>query len=71
LNLAFISNYPNITAYMERLGNIPAFADTLDIEASKEGYFLSWNQPTNGLFVPAGPVVNAKSGVAVRASIMS
>jgi len=65
LNLKFIRDYPHIASYLRRLGNIPAFADSLDIQASKQGYFLSWNQPTNGYFVPAGPVVNIRSGVAV------
>ncbi len=65
LNRGFIRDYPNIAAYLARLGAIPAFADTLDLQASKDGYFLSWNQPTNANFVPAGPVVDPRSGVAV------
>lgn len=65
LNLKFIRDYPNITDYMNRLGEIPAFADTLDVEAFKEGYFLAWNQPTEGYFIPAGPIVDTRSGVAV------
>lgn len=65
LNKRFISEYSNITAYLNRLGTIPAFSDSLDLPASKEGYFLSWNQPTNAKFVPVGPVVNLRSGVAI------
>lgn len=65
LNKNFMYEYTNIAGYLSRLGAIPAFADTLDIQASKDGYFLSWNQPTNANFVPAGPVVNPRSGVAV------
>ena len=65
LNKNFIYNYTNISAYLSRLGAIPAFADTLDLQASKNGYFLSWNQPTNGNFVPVGPAVDSRSGVAV------
>lgn len=65
LNRNFVRDYPNIAAYLARLGAIPAFADTLDLQASKDGYFLSWNQPTNAHFVPAGPVVDPRSGVAV------
>lgn len=65
LNKSFIYNHTNIAAYLSRLGAIPAFADTLDLQASKNGYFLSWNQPTNANFVPVGPVVDPRSGVAV------
>ena len=65
LNSAFIRDYPSITLYLERLGNIDDFADTLDIKSAKAGYFLSWNQPTNAHFVPSGPIVNSRSGVAV------
>ena len=65
LNLKFISDYPSITNYMTRLGEIPAFANTLDVEAFKEGYFLAWNQPTEGYFIPAGPLVDPRSGVTV------
>ena len=65
LNLKFISDYPHIAGYMNRLGEIPAFADTLDVDAFKEGYFLAWNQPTDGYFIPAGPVVAPRSGVAI------
>lgn len=66
LNLKFLCDYPQITGYMKRLGKIPAFANTLDIEATKEGYFLSWNQPSNGYFTPAGPIVDPASGIAIR-----
>ena len=65
LNKHFIRDYPNITNYMERLGEIPAFGGTLDIQAVKEGYFLAWNQPTEGNFTPLGPEVNPRSGVAI------
>ncbi len=66
LNLKYLYHYPNIVDYMNRLGKISAFADTLDIQALKEGYFLSWNQPTNGHFVPEGPVVNPRTGIAMN-----
>ena len=65
LNFNYICDYPNVSGYMARLGEIPAFADTLDIQALKEGYFLSWNQPTNRHFVPEGPIVNPRSGIAI------
>ncbi len=65
LNKNFIYAYTNIAAYLSRLGAIPAIADTLDLQASKDGYFLSWNQPTNANFVPEGPAVDPRSGVAV------
>ncbi|MDX2348972.1 MAG: glutathione S-transferase C-terminal domain-containing protein [Porticoccus sp.] len=65
LNKNFIRAYPNITDYMRRLGEISAFGDTLDVQAFKEGYFLAWNQPTEGYFTPAGPEVNPRSGVAI------
>lgn len=65
LNRHFIRDYPHLAAYLGRLGAIPEFAATLDLQASKDGYFLSWNQPTNAGFVPAGPLVDPRSGVAV------
>tara|TARA_R110001583_G_scaffold195551_1_gene376015 strand:+ start:27297 stop:28208 length:912 start_codon:yes stop_codon:yes gene_type:complete len=65
LNLKYLSDYPHISAYMSRLGDIPAFAETLDVEALKEGYFCSWNQPTDGYFIPEGPIVNPRTGIAV------
>lgn len=66
LNARFVRDTPALSGYMARLGEIPAFADTLDIEALKAGYFLSWNQPTVGGFVPAGPPVDPRSGVALH-----
>lgn len=71
LNKSFMSEYTNIAAYLSRLGEIPAFADTLDLQASKDGYFLSWNQPTNANFVPAGPIVDPHSGVAVAGASLA
>lgn len=68
LNKCFIRDYNNIAAYLNRLGAVPAFADTLDLQASKQGYFRSWNQPTNANFVPAGPAVDPRSGVAWRSA---
>lgn len=65
LNKHFIRDYPNITDYMARLGEISAFGGTLDIQAVKDGYFLAWNQPTEGSFTPLGPEVNPRSGVAI------
>jgi putative glutathione S-transferase len=63
LNAKFLRDYPKLSEYLERLGKIPAFGDTLDVEAVKDGYFLSWNQPTEGTFVPSGPPVDPRSGV--------
>lgn len=65
LNLAYLRSYSNIAAYMARLAEIPAMAQTLDIESAKAGYFLSSNQPCDGSFVPAGPLVDARSGIAL------
>lgn len=65
LNKHFIRDYPNITDYMTRLGEIPAFGETLDVQAVKNGYFLAWNQPTEGNFTPLGPEVNPRSGIAI------
>lgn len=65
LNKNFIRDYPNITYYMTRLGEIPAFGETLNVQAFKDGYFLAWNQPTEGNFTPVGPEVNPRSGVAI------
>ncbi len=65
LNLNYLSSYPNISAYMLRLANIADFADTLDVQTMKAGYFHSWNQPTPGYFVPEGPIVDPRSGLAI------
>lgn len=69
LNRNFIYEFAHIAEYLDLLGSIPAFSDTLDLQASKEGYFLSWNQPTNAHFVPAGPIVDSRSGVALAATV--
>tara|TARA_R110002072_G_scaffold97995_2_gene215751 strand:+ start:32862 stop:33776 length:915 start_codon:yes stop_codon:yes gene_type:complete len=69
LNKHFIRDYPNITDYLTRLGELPAFSDTLDVQAFKDGYFLAWNQPTEGHFTPVGPQVNLRSGVALASVI--
>ncbi len=66
LNRYFLSDYPAISEYMERLGSLRAFSDTFDLEAMKEGYFLSWNQPTNGKFIPQGPPIDAATGLAQK-----
>lgn len=71
LNRGFIRDYPNIAAYLGRLGALPAFAETLDLQAAKSGYFLSWNQPTNASFVPAGPLVDPHCGVALASVDMA
>lgn len=65
LNRNFIRDFPFTAAYTQRLSQVPGFGDTLDISAMKEGYFLSWNQPTFGGFVPDGPMVNDQSGIAL------
>ena len=65
LNSNYLNHYPNICEYMERLSLVKGFAETLDIQALKKGYFLSWNQPTNGHFVPNGPSVNDSTGIAL------
>ncbi len=66
LNFKYICDYPNIANFMSRMGEHPAFADTLDVKELKKGYFLSWNQPTNGLFVPEGPTVHPCTGIAIN-----
>jgi len=71
LNAKFLRDYPRLSEYMKRLGKVPAFGDTLDIEAAKQGYFLSRNQPTDGTFVPVGPAVHARSGVSCHPSAVA
>lgn len=65
LNKKFIRDYTNIAGYMARLGKIPAFGETLDVQAFKDGYFLAWNQPTEANFTPLGPAVDPRSGTAI------
>lgn len=63
LNKKFIGEYPKITQYLGNLARNKGFGDTLDINEVKDGYFLSWNQPTEGKFVPIGPEVDPDTGV--------
>lgn len=63
LNRKAIRDHRNIAAYMDRVSRLRGFADTLHIPTIKEGYFLSWNQPGNGKFVPVGPSVDERTGV--------
>ena len=65
LNMHYLREFSNINCYMRRLGEISAFANTLDIHELKKGYFLSWNQPTNGYFIPEGPLVDPSTGIAI------
>lgn len=67
LNLKFLCEFSNIKQYMSCLGELSAFADTLNIRETKKGYFLSWNQPTNGYFIPEGPMVDLSTGIATLA----
>lgn len=65
LNARTIRNYPAISAYLARLAQIPAFAQTLDLAATRRGYYRSWNQPTDGLVVPTGPRLDPATGVSL------
>lgn len=67
LNAKYIRDYPAVTTYVDRLARTHGFGSTLDIDASKTGYFKSWNQPTDGAFVPVGPAVNPDTGIALAA----
>lgn len=63
LNRKAVRDFANISAYMERVSRLKGFSDTLHIPAIREGYFLSWNQPSDGKFVPVGPPVDERTGV--------
>ena len=57
LNLRHVSDYPHLSEYMERLWQEAAFRETFDLQAVKEGYYLSWNQPNPLGVVPKGPAI--------------
>ena len=53
-NLKRIADYPNLSAYLERLIAIPAFRDTFNLEHIKAGYYsIKSLNPTR--IVPVGP----------------
>jgi putative glutathione S-transferase len=53
-NLRRIADYPNLSAYLERLIGIPAFRDTFNLDHIKSGYYsIKSLNPT--LVVPVGP----------------
>ncbi|WP_286239120.1 glutathione S-transferase family protein [Neptuniibacter halophilus] len=53
-NLHQIGNYPSVSAYLERLLQIPAFAKNTRIDHIKAGYYSIKALNPNGI-VPAGP----------------
>ena len=57
LNLRHVSDYPHLSEYMERLWQEAAFRGTFDLQAVKEGYYLSCNQPNPLGVVPKGPAI--------------
>lgn len=63
LNRRSVRDHANVAAYMKRLAELPGFSETLDFPTIREGYFLSWNQPSNGKFVPLGPDVDTATGL--------
>lgn len=65
LNKFLIRDFSNISEYLERLSNELGFTSTLDIDATKRGYFQSWNQPNKNKLVPIGPIVSSRTGVAL------
>ncbi len=53
-NLRRIADYPNLSAYLERLIGIPAFRDTFNLDHIKAGYYsIKSLNPTR--IVPVGP----------------
>ena len=49
-----IADYPNLTAYLARLLDIPAFRDTVNISHIKRGYYSIKSLNPSGI-VPLGP----------------
>ncbi len=56
-NLARVSDYPNVSAYVRRIAAIPGIAETIDIDHIKQGYYSIRALNPSGL-VPKGPVVD-------------
>ena len=53
-NLRRVADYPNLSAYLERLIGIPAFRDTFNLDHIKAGYYsIKSLNPTR--IVPVGP----------------
>ena len=49
-----IVDYPNLNAYLQRLLQLPAFRDTVNIDHIKRGYYAIKSLNPNGI-VPLGP----------------
>jgi putative glutathione S-transferase len=53
-NIRRIEDYPHLSGYLRELYQWPGIADTVDIDAIKQGYYgITWLNPT--AIVPAGP----------------
>jgi len=53
-NIQRIEDYPHLSGYLRELYQWPGIADTVDIDAIKQGYYgITWLNPT--AIVPAGP----------------
>src|SRR5208283_873784 len=53
-NLRRIADYPNLSAYLQRLIAIPAFRDTCNLDHIKRGYYSIKSLNPTGV-VPLGP----------------
>jgi putative glutathione S-transferase len=63
-NLRRIVDYPNLTAYLARLLEIPAFRDTVNISHIKRGYYSIKSLNPSGI-VPLGPAGLSLEGTGV------
>ena len=53
-NLRRLSEYPNLTAYLKRVLDVPGIRDTVSINHIKKGYYSIKSLNPNGI-VPKGP----------------
>ena len=67
-NLRRIADYPNLSAYVRRLLSIPAFAETVDVDQIKRGYYSMKALNPAGI-VPLGP--SDPFGLEAEASVAS
>jgi putative glutathione S-transferase len=57
-NIRRVEDYPVLSAYLRDLYQRPAFRDTVDIDAIKQGYYGGMKQLNPPGIVPLGPTLD-------------
>jgi putative glutathione S-transferase len=69
-NLRRIADYPNLSAYIERMLDIPGLAKTVNIEHIKQGYYSIKSLNPPGI-VPLGPALAFATKLAANAGTLT